>query len=503
MSTAEEGVVKRVGSPSTVRSRGDRLWPGYSNGSLSPSNVHNDSSSEPARPESRNSERRDPEKGHREYPGAGELRNLDEIAAPPPIDEEAQRRQSHLEDQPEGRTPGIESIGTGSFPSRPDLSRTATEIYTISYLIVFSILGTLARLGLQALTFYPGAPVQTGLLWANVGGSFTLGFLLEDRMLFCEEWGAPRASDALHGSKRRRKNITLAHTSSKHAQHTATKKTLPLYIGLATGFCGSFTSFSAFIRDAFFALANALPVPINHPSLSNPPSPISQDINVPRNGGYSFLATLAVLVSNVGLSIGALQMGAHLALGLERWTPSLPFTFFRKIIDRVFVVLAVGMWVGAIVMAVLPPDRSGGPLEGKAGTQESWRGKALFALAFAPLGCLLRFYASLLLNGKIKSFPLGTFAVNIFGSAIGAMYLDLQHGPVGGLVGCQVLQGVDDGFCGCLTTVSTWVAEIKALRTRHAYVYAIVSMGVALSAFVIITGSLLWTQGFKPLKCVV
>ena len=295
----------------------------------------------------------------------------------------------------------------------------------------------------------------------------------------------------------------LARTPSKHAQHTATKKTLPLYIGLATGFCGSFTSFSAFIRDAFFALANALPVPINHPSLSNPPSPISPDVNVPRNGGYSFLATLAVLVSNAGLSLGALQMGAHLALGFERWTPSVSFTFFRKFIDRAFVVLALGMWVGAIVMAVLPPDRSGGSLGGKAGTQESWRGKALFALAFAPLGCLLRFYASLLLNGKIKSFPLGTFAVNIFGSAIGAMSLDLQHGPVGGVVGCQVLQGIDDGFCGCLTTVSTWVAEIKALRSRHAYVYAIVSMGVALSAFVIITGSFLWTEGFKPLKCVI
>lgn len=45
------------------------------------------------------------------------------------------------------------------------VSKFATELYTVSYLVFFSFLGTLARLGLQALTFYPGAPTVTGVLW--------------------------------------------------------------------------------------------------------------------------------------------------------------------------------------------------------------------------------------------------------------------------------------------------------------------------------------------------
>lgn len=36
------------------------------------------------------------------------------------------------------------------------------------------MLGTLAQLGLQALTVNPGAPVATGELWANIGGSMIM-----------------------------------------------------------------------------------------------------------------------------------------------------------------------------------------------------------------------------------------------------------------------------------------------------------------------------------------
>ncbi|KIV81269.1 hypothetical protein PV11_03466 [Exophiala sideris] len=52
------------------------------------------------------------------------------------------------------------------------LLRRATEIYIVAHLIFFSILGTLARLGLEAITQYPRAPVLTPVLWANVGGTY-------------------------------------------------------------------------------------------------------------------------------------------------------------------------------------------------------------------------------------------------------------------------------------------------------------------------------------------
>ncbi len=423
-----------------------------------------------------------------------EEKNLDELAAPPPV---AERRRNNEEGYFEDRDGSPSTDDTKEkqdvSPRRQRVSQLATQIYTISYLIFFSILGTLARLGLQALTFYPGAPVQTGVLWANVGGSLVMGFLSEDRKLFQEEWGSkPKQKD-----DDEEKGELDRPTHSVMQKHAAVKKTLPLYIGLATGFCGSFTSFSSFMRDSFFALSNALHVPISHPSSA----PISEMVNVHRNGGYSFLAVLAVLITTVGLSLMALQFGAHTALFLEPWTPSIPFLFARKIVDRSVVFLGWGCWLGAIFLAIFPPDRPGGPVGDASLSQETWRSQALFALVFAPLGCLVRFYASLHLNGRIKAFPLGTFVVNVFGTAMEAMFLDLQRVPIGGMIGCQVLQGMADGFCGCLTTVSTWVAELTALRLKHAYFYGLMSVGVGLSLMIIIMGSLQWTNGFQMPLC--
>ena len=423
--------------------------------------------------------------------------NLNEIAAPSPLENpQNEREQGYFEDRDSGSPSTDEKAEKDDVsPQRPRASKLATEIYTISYLVLFSIIGTLCRLGLQALTFYPGAPVQTGVLWANVGGSLIMGFLSEDRKLFREEWSSSSSKqDKGHDEEEGKE---LHRSPSAGQKHAAVKKTLPLYIGLATGFCGSFTSFSSFMRDCFFALSNALQVPIEHPSTA----PISKTMNVHRNPGYSFMAVLAVLIITIGLSLGALQLGAHLALGLEPFTPSIPFLFARKVVDRSIVLLACGCWLGAIFMAIWPPDRPGGPVGDASWAEETWRGQALFALVFAPLGCLLRFYASLHLNRKIKSFPLGTFAVNIFGTMMEAIFLDLQRVPVGGMVGCQVLQGMSDGFCGCLTTVSTWVAELTGLRLRHAYFYGLMSVGVGLSLMVIIMGSLQWTDGFKNFVC--
>ena len=462
-----------------------------------------------------------------EYTSPDDYENLDEIAAPAPIDiPHEERSQGYLEDryarnldevaapQPIG-LPRIErghgdledrdsrASSTGEHAEKADASsghqrasKLATEIYTISYLVLFSFVGTLSRLGLQGLTFYPGAPVQTGVLWANVGGSLIMGFLSEDRRLFGEGWGTRSPQKRAKGKSK--EESRMSHRSASAAQrHAAFKKTLPLYIGLATGFCGSFTSFSSFMRDCFFALSNALHVPISHPSTA----PVSQTLNVHRNPGYSFMALLAVLITTIGLSLGALQVGAHLAIGLDPFTPSIPFFFSHKFADRSAVLLALGCWLGALFMAIWPPDRPTGPVGNATWAQETWRSQALFALVFAPVGCLLRFYASVHLNGKIKSFPLGTFAVNVFGTMMEAIFLDLQRVPVGGMVGCQVLQGMADGFCGCLTTVSTWVVELKGLRLKHAYIYGLMSVGVGLGLMIVIVGSLQWTIGFKDVLC--
>jgi hypothetical protein len=73
-----------------------------------------------------------------------------------------------------------------------------TSLYTLSYLTFFSILGTLARVGIEALTLYPGAPITTPVIWANFAGSLFMGFLAEDRKLFLEEWGEKHKAREQH-----------------------------------------------------------------------------------------------------------------------------------------------------------------------------------------------------------------------------------------------------------------------------------------------------------------
>ncbi|CAL5873311.1 uncharacterized protein PFLUO_LOCUS7582 [Penicillium psychrofluorescens] len=410
---------------------------------------------------------------------------LTETVAPQPVASLPAQRQSWPDASiPETQQPSATPPTPPPPPARKSSSKHATNLYVVSYLVLFSILGTLARLGLQALTFYAGAPVVTGVLWANVAGSLVMGFLMEDKNLFREEWGTTQRNETAEWKD--------AHEAHEHAKrHAAVKKTIPLYIGLTTGFCGSLTSFSSFMRDVFLALANALP---------DPSLPVGASI-APRNGGYSFMALVAVILITVALSLSALIAGAHSALALTWMTPTMPFALTRRVVDPAVVVLAWGCWLGAVFLAIWPPDRHDPG-------REVWRGRAVMALVFAPLGCLLRFSASLRLNSRIPAFPLGTFVVNIFGTIIEGMCYDLQRVPglgAGGAshwIGCQVLQGVMDGFCGTTTTVSTWVAELNALsRRRHAYVYGVTSVGVALGFLVVIMGSLLWTRGWTDPVC--
>lgn len=175
----------------------------------------------------------------------------------------------------------------------------------------------------------------------------------------------------------------------------------------------------------------------------------------------------------------------------------------EKHLDGLAIVFGWGAWIGAIIMAVLPPDRSNS-------SKETWRSQVLFALVFAPAGFFVRFWLSLWLNGKIKSFPLGTFMANTMGTLLLGLCYALQHITLpssssrsvgGGLVGCQVLRGIQDGFCGCLTTVSTWVLELKGLRRSHAYLYGIGSVGTSLCLLIVIMGTVKWTVGFSAPAC--
>ncbi|KIW97376.1 uncharacterized protein Z519_02768 [Cladophialophora bantiana CBS 173.52] len=395
-------------------------------------------------------------------------------------------------DESEARPPwGPVESPPSSSEEKEDASRTKshpalvpmTEFYVIGYLIFFAIFGTLSRLGVEAINTYPDAPVLSPVLWANVGGSLIFGFLAEDRQLFKEEWGPhhpdppwslkpPEAGGRQSGSG---SSIANEVASSKH-KHLKVKKTIPLYIGLSTGFCGSFTSFSTFLRDAFLALSGQLG------SLTRSQAPS------PRHRGYDFEAVVAVLIVHVACSLAALKFGAHLALATQSMMPTLPFRRARKVLDPAIVILGLGCWIGAILLAIWPP-------------KDAWRGQVIFSLIFAPVGCLFRFYLSKHLNRRIPSFPVGTFLANISGTAALGVCFIVQRFGHRSVLSCQVLNGIMDGFSGCATTVSTWVGELETLRRKHAHIYGASSVAVGLSILVVIIGSLLWSAGFDVPAC--
>ena len=478
-----------------------------------------------------------------DYGAVGHYTGLSEVAAPSPVgnprDEQeyragflnrtCSREQTYERDVQEAAerhqsiSANVDETSSSEInatpPQRERASKFVTQIYIVSYLILFSILGTLARLGLEALTTYPGSPLTISVLWANFGGSFIMGFLSEDRKLFtsdhCSEKpetdGEKRNDDTENGvmdggssqSGTRDPMDPGAERVEARKAHAALKKTIPLYVGLTTGFCGSFTSFSSFMCDGFLALSNEPLIVQSNNSLATSVAS--------RNGGYSFMALVAVILLTVSLCLSALQVGAHLAIALNRVTPTIPVFLTRKVLDRSAVIMALGVWLGSIIIAIWPPDRPSGPAgQGNTSwTQETWRGQVVFALIFAPIGCLVRFYVSMHMNSILVAFPLGTFVVNVSGTAVLGISWDLQHSPLGstgasiggGTIGCQVLQGIQDGFCGCLTTVSTWVLELSGLRRKHAYFYGIISVGVGLAFLVVIMGSLAWSRGFSETAC--
>jgi fluoride ion exporter CrcB/FEX len=57
---------------------------------------------------------------------------------------------------------------------------------------------------------------------------------------------------------------------------------------------------------------------------------------------------------------------------------------------------------------------------------------------------------------------------------------------------CNILQGLSDGYCGCLTTVSTFAAEVGALPQRKAWFYAVISWSVGQLLLLVILGPSFW-----------
>ncbi|KII95132.1 hypothetical protein PLICRDRAFT_99062 [Plicaturopsis crispa FD-325 SS-3] len=236
----------------------------------------------------------------------------------------------------------------------------------------------------------------------------------------------------------------------------------PLYTAWTTGFCGSLTTFSSWQLDIFNSWINAE--------------------RAHRGGLRDAIDGLAKTVFTLVIALASLSFGAQLSSQLRPYLPSL-----RPPVKAV----RYGLTVVAILMyaATIPVYFR---------LSHKYRHEVTAALLFSFPGTLTRYVLSIKLNPLLKTLPLGTYTANMFGTAlIGAFHVLQSTSNPPSPNACGLLQGLADGYCGCLTTVSTFAAEVGTLREKKAWFYAVTSWLTGQLLLLVILGSSYWAGGVK------
>ncbi|KIK94694.1 hypothetical protein PAXRUDRAFT_142344 [Paxillus rubicundulus Ve08.2h10] len=283
-----------------------------------------------------------------------------------------------------------------------------------------SIFGVLLRLGLQALVTYSSQSIFP-LAYIQATGCFIMGIALGMKASFGTFYG-------------------------------------PLYTAVATGFCGSLTTFSGWQVDIFNSWVN---------TGRFHRTPLQSFID-------GFTKTWVTLV----LSLASLLFGSHISGLILPHIPVVPPP--SKTVRYTLTVMSVMSYAATFPAYLLLPV--------------NYRHQATAALLFSYPGTLTRYLLSMKLNPLIRVFPLGTLTANALGTALLGFFHVLQGVPFAvSPNACSLLQGLGDGYCGCLTTVSTFAAEVDALDGPKAWLYVTLSWVVGQLLLLVIMGSSFWT----------
>jgi CrcB protein len=192
--------------------------------------------------------------------------------------------------------------------------------------------------------------------------------------------------------------------------------------------------------------------------------------------------TLATLL----LSLGAFAFGVHLGSQISR-----PKTvrFMQAIYRRSFIALSILTYAASFLTYFLLPA--------------IYRHQVTAALLFSYPGTLTRYMLSIKLNSRLTGFPLGTFVANVFGTAVlGALHVVQNNPHAISPTACSLIQGLADGYCGCLTTVSTFAGEVLAFKDRQAWRYVLASWTASQIVLVIILQPSFHAGIAKTPKCI-
>jgi CrcB protein len=198
---------------------------------------------------------------------------------------------------------------------------------------------------------------------------------------------------------------------------------------------------------------------------------------------FQFIDGTGKTVFTLSISLASVSFGTQLAsvLAPHLRTIPLPSRNVRFIITGVSIVSYAAVFPAYYF---LPTD---------------FRHQATAALLFAFPGTLTRYLLSVHLNTLVKAIPLGTFAANSAGTAlIGAFTVlrNLSQHPLSPSA-CSILQGLSDGYCGCLTTVSTFAVEIRGMKGWAGFRYALTSWSVGQLLLLVIVGPPFWSGRVK------
>lgn len=184
------------------------------------------------------------------------------------------------------------------------------------------------------------------------------------------------------------------------------------------------------------------------------------------------------LLFTLSISLASLSFGVHIGMTLVPFTPRMrpPSAAIRHALSVISVL---------VYFATFPAYFRLSP---------SFRHQATAALLFSFPGTLTRYVLSIYLNPRLQLLPIGTLVANEFGTSLLALFHALQGlRPAVSPDACSILQGLGDGYCGCLTTVSTFAAELSALGARKRWLYASISIVMGQVVVVLVLGSTLWT----------
>ena len=247
-------------------------------------------------------------------------------------------------------------------------------------------------------------------------------------------------------------------------------KTRPFfYQAIATGLCGSITTFSSWNSEAVTTLL--------------------QSDQEPPDNGTRVLGWFTTLLLGLGMSSAALALGRHLA-ALSPWADSRGRE--RDVEERSKCCEVVGVVVWVVVWLVMSTLVLVVPYALK-------RRDLVFSCLLASLGAYLRWHLSPF-NSAFQNFRLGTFVANVVGAwVLGGVVSALDLFAEGELL-YDMLVGVSAGFCGCLTTVSTFAVELSDLPLWASYVYGLSSIALAQVGLILVRGTVQWTGTISALQ---